>query len=211
MESQDFLDLSSRFLLPQEVETDCFVAGVDEVGRGCLFGPVVAAAVVFPLSVLPALVDLGVRDSKKLSPKRREALTLSIIELATSYSIGYAKAREIDRINILQASLWAMSRAVKKLKVPPDFCLVDGKWPIPDLAVPQNLLIKGDERSPVIGAASIVAKVWRDDLIRNWSPKYPGYDLAVNKGYGTRKHLEALKIHGATSQHRLSFRPCRMS
>ncbi len=210
MEVRSFPDLSRQFLLPREVETDLFVAGVDEVGRGCLFGPVVAAAVVLPLSRLSLLADLGVKDSKKLSPKRRQSLSISIMEVATSYSIGYARVTEIDRINILQASLLAMGRAVKKLKVQPRICLVDGKYPIPDLAIEQGLLIRGDERSPLIGAASILAKVWRDNLIGRWSEKYPEYDLAVNKGYGTRKHLEALRVYGVTSQHRLSFRPCRM-
>jgi ribonuclease HII len=189
--------------------TESLIAGVDEVGRGCLFGPVVAASVVIPRSALNQLVEMGLRDSKQLSPKRRTEFAAQIKEFATDYQISFATVQEIDRINILQASLLAMKRAVIKLKVQPDICLVDGRQAIPELPIQQKNLIKGDERSPVIAAASILAKVWRDALIMRISPKYPAYDLAANKGYGTAKHREALQKYGPSALHRLSFRPCQ--
>ncbi|HBE21332.1 MAG TPA: ribonuclease HII [Cyanobacteria bacterium UBA11149] len=182
------------------------VAGVDEVGRGALFGPVVAAAVILPPSTLPQLALAGVRDSKQLSSNRRLKLAKQIQELALEWKIGYATREEIDKINILQASLLAMKRAVLKLKIKPDICLVDGKQSIIDLPIPQKLMVKGDARSLEIAAASIVAKVWRDDLIDRWAIKYPNYDLAANKGYGTEKHRLALQKYGPSAMHRLSFR-----
>ncbi len=182
------------------------VAGVDEVGRGALFGPVVAAAVILPPSALPQLALAGVRDSKQLSAKRRLKLAKQIQELALDWKIGYATRDEIDIINILQASLLAMKRAVLKLKLKPDICFVDGKQSILDLPIPQQLMVKGDARSLEIAAASIVAKVWRDDLIDRWAIKYPHYDLAANKGYGTEKHRLALQKYGPSAMHRLSFR-----
>ncbi|NJO20518.1 MAG: ribonuclease HII, partial [Spirulinaceae cyanobacterium RM2_2_10] len=112
-------------------------------------------------------------------------------------------------INILQASLLAMQRAVKKLNPPPDRCFVDGRFALPSLTVPQENLVKGDRQSPAIAAASIVAKVWRDDLVVRWAPKFPDYDLAANKGYGTARHRLALQHYGPSRQHRHSFRPCR--
>ncbi|MEA5510189.1 ribonuclease HII [Crocosphaera sp. UHCC 0190] len=185
------------------------IAGVDEVGRGSLFGPVVAAAVVFPVSAMSQLQAMGVKDSKQLSAKRREILARDIKNLAISYYIAYASVREIDRLNILNASLLAMKRAVIKLLVVPQLCLVDGKQKIPDLIIPQEAIIGGDCKSPMIAAASILAKVWRDELMVRLSPKYPDYDLAKNKGYGTEKHRLALQRCGPSPQHRLSFRPCR--
>ncbi|MCP2729677.1 ribonuclease HII [Limnofasciculus baicalensis] len=182
------------------------VAGVDEVGRGALFGPVVAAAVILPPSTLPQLALAGVRDSKQLSAKRRLKLAKQIQELALDWKIGYATRDEIDKINILQASLLAMKRAILKLKLKPDICLIDGKQSILDLPIPQQLMVKGDARSLEIAAASIVAKVWRDDLIDRWAIKYPHYDLAANKGYGTEKHRLALQKYGPSAMHRLSFR-----
>ncbi|MEA5537395.1 ribonuclease HII [Crocosphaera sp. XPORK-15E] len=185
------------------------IAGVDEVGRGSLFGPVVAAAVVFPVSAMSQLQEIGVKDSKQLSAKRREILAKEIKNLAISYHISYASVLEIDRLNILNASLLAMKRAVIKLSVMPQLCLVDGKQKIPDLIIPQEAIIGGDRQSPMIAAASILAKVWRDELIVRLSSKYPDYDLAQNKGYGTQKHRLALQKFGPSSQHRLSFSPCR--
>ena len=186
-------------------------AGVDEAGRGALFGPVVAGAVVIKSSVVPQLSRIGVKDSKQLSAKRRAELSLEIQKLAESWQIGYATAQEIDQINILQASLLAMKRAVLKLKVKPDLCLIDGRHEIRNLMIPQRNLIQGDRRSPIIAAASIIAKVWRDDLIVRWAQKYPEYDLARNKGYGTLKHRQALQKYGPSPQHRLSFHPCRVA
>jgi ribonuclease HII len=186
------------------------VAGVDEVGRGALFGPVVAAAVVLPPSSLEALMIAGVRDSKQLSSKRREELARQIRAVAIDTRIGYATAREIDEVNILQASLRAMQRAVLKLEVKPHLCMVDGKIAIPNLGIPQHNLVRGDRQSIVIAAASIVAKVWRDEWVMRWALKYPEYDLCANKGYGTQRHRLALAEHGPSSQHRRSFRPCQV-
>jgi ribonuclease HII len=199
------VDLFNEFLAPQTL-----VAGVDEVGRGSLFGPVVAAAVIVPASAMPQLIEIGVKDSKQLSAKRRLELVEQIKKLAPAYQISYASVREIARLNILHASLLAMRRAVVKLNVQPAICLVDGKQKIPSLSILQKNLIKGDERSPVIAAASILAKVWRDELIVRLAQKYPEYDLAANKGYGTLKHRLALQQYGPSSLHRTSFRPCQI-
>jgi ribonuclease HII len=185
-----------------------YVAGVDEVGRGCLFGPVVAAAVILPDATL--LADLGVTDSKKLSPVRRQQLVAEIQSVAVAYQIGVASVREIDRLNILQASLLAMRRAIDRLSPQPDFCLIDGNQKVPHLLIPQQTVVKGDEQELAIAAASILAKVWRDRLIVRLAAKYPGYDLETNKGYGTAKHLAGLQKLGVSPQHRLSFSPCRV-
>lgn len=185
-------------------------AGVDEVGRGALFGPVVAAAVILPGSALPQLALAGVKDSKQLSALRRLRLAQDIQGLALDWRIGYATSWEIDQINILQASLLAMKRAVLKLKVQPDICLVDGKQSLPNLPIPQQTMVKGDERSLQIAAASVVAKVWRDELLTRLAAKYPNYDLVANKGYGTQRHLLGLQHHGPSRLHRMSFSPCRV-
>lgn len=186
------------------------IVGVDEVGRGALFGPVVAAAVVLPASAFPELIAAGINDSKKLSSVRRSKLAAQICQLATDWKIGFAATAEIDQINILQATLLAMKRAVLKLKVQPALCLVDGNQLIKDLVIPQQTIVKGDERSLSIAAASIVAKVWRDELILRLASKYPQYDLVRNKGYGSPKHLLALRQYGASSLHRKSFSPCQI-
>ena len=185
------------------------VAGVDEVGRGALFGDVVAAAVILPRYAIASLAQLGVRDSKKLSPKRRQQLAIEIKSSALAWQIASATVAEIDEINILQASLLAMKRAIANLAVTPEICLVDGNQQIPQLSIPQQTLVKGDGRSIVIAAASILAKVWRDEQMINLASTYPLYYLAQNKGYGTAQHLAALRQHGASSLHRQSFRmPC---
>ncbi|MFB2935163.1 ribonuclease HII [Aerosakkonemataceae cyanobacterium BLCC-F154] len=189
-------------------ELKTLVAGVDEVGRGCLFGPVVAAAVILPDEVLSELKIAGIKDSKKLTNVGRKKFDLIIRQVALDYQIGYCSAAEIDQINIFQASLLAMKRAVTKLKLRPSLCLVDGKWPIPNLEIPQQSIIKGDEQVLAIAAASILAKVWRDELILRLAKKYPEYGLETNKGYGTARHLLALKEHGPSRHHRRSFRPC---
>lgn len=188
---------------------DVWVAGVDEVGRGALFGPVVAAAVLLPLRSLPDLIALGIRDSKQLSARQRSALVDPIRATVGAWQVRYASAREIDRLNILQASLLAMRRAVVNLGKRPDICWVDGNWTIPDLDCPQRAVVGGDRRSPAIAAASILAKVWRDELIVRLAQKYPQYDLAANKGYGSARHRQALQTYGATYHHRRSFAPCR--
>ena len=185
------------------------IAGVDEVGRGALFGPVVAAACILPIELLDDLASCGVRDSKQLSATNRSRLALKIRAVAVDCQIGVASVREIDRLNILQASLLAMKRAILKLKVTPDLCLVDGNQRIPNLAIEQETMVKGDARSIQIAAASIVAKVWRDELIMRLAVKYPEYDLTNNKGYGTAKHKLGLERYGVSVFHRMSFSPCR--
>lgn len=187
------------------------VAGVDEVGRGALFGPVVAAAVVLHPAALPQLLAERVKDSKKLSSARRVQLAAKISAVALDWRIGFATTAEIDCLKILPASLLAMKRAVLKLKVQPQLCLVDGNQLIKDLLVPQITIVKGDERLLAIAAASIVAKVWRDALIVRLATKYPMYGLAANKGYGTDRHRQALQRYGPSPLHRLSFRPCQVS
>lgn len=185
------------------------IAGVDEVGRGALFGPVVAAAVILPPSV-QELMPAQIRDSKQLSSYQRTKLAEKICTVALDWKIGFASTAEIDQINILQASLLAMKRAVLKLKVQPDLCLIDGNQSVKDLPMPQQTLVKGDERSLLIASASIVAKVWRDALVVRLASKYPVYDLVANKGYGTKRHQQALEQYGPSPLHRMSFRPCQV-
>ncbi|MDJ0735557.1 MAG: ribonuclease HII [Nostocaceae cyanobacterium] len=187
------------------------MAGVDEVGRGSLFGPVVAAVVILPKSALTAPIAGEIKDSKKLSSSRRRKIAQQIFTLALDWKIGFASTAEIDQMNILQATLLAMKRAVLKLKVQPALCLVDGNQLIPDLSVTQQVIVKGDSLSLNIAAASIVAKVWRDDLIIRLGSKYPMYDLERNKGYGSQRHLLALQKHGPSPLHRKSFRPCQIN
>lgn len=194
---------------PEFARSGQWVAGVDEVGRGALFGPVVAAAVILPEAALEELGAMGLKESKQLSPKRREEFSQQVQRVALNAKIGYASVKEIDRVNIFHASLLAMRRAVLKLDPQPDLCLVDGKFPIPNLPISQEALVGGDRVSLTIAAASIVAKVWRDRLIIRLADKYPHYDLAANKGYGTKRHRLALQQYGASPQHRLSFKPCR--
>ncbi|AFZ46302.1 RNase HII [Cyanobacterium stanieri PCC 7202] len=183
------------------------VAGVDEVGRGCLFGEVVAVAVVMPMHKIHLLADLGVKDSKKLSPKKREALVPQIQSVVRDYAVGAVDVATIDKINILQASLLGMYEAISTLKFTPELCLVDGNQRIPHLDLPQTTMIQGDGRSPLIAAASILAKVWRDQKMVEYSQQYPHYDLEHNKGYGTKKHLRAIEQYGITPHHRRSFAP----
>ncbi|MEX0267979.1 ribonuclease HII [Leptolyngbyaceae cyanobacterium UHCC 1019] len=191
-------------------DSSLIIAGVDEVGRGALFGPVVAAAVILPDSALADLAIAGVTDSKLLSASQRQQLAIQICSLAVAYNISYASVREIDRLNILQASLLAMKRAILKLSVQPDFCLIDGNQRIPELSILQETVVKGDQKSIVIGAASILAKVWRDELLTRMALRYPQYGFAMNKGYGTSAHLQAIRQSGITPYHRKSFSPCRL-
>ena len=186
------------------------IAGVDEVGRGCLFGPVVAAAVVLPAGSESMLLAKGVKDSKQLSAIQRSRLYPYIREVAIDCKLGLASVREIDRFNILQASLLAMKRAVLKLQVRPELCQIDGNREIPDLPFPQQTLVKGDCHSVAIACASIVAKVWRDESIARLAERYPHYDLANNKGYGSPKHRQAIQVYGICDQHRRSFRTCQV-
>lgn len=185
------------------------IAGVDEVGRGALCGIVVAAAVILPKSALIDCQQLGIKDSKKLSARRREDLVPQIESIAIAHSIGSATVAEIDDLNILQASLLAMNRAVAGLQVTPDLCAIDGNRSIPQLDLPQETLIKGEDRSISIAAASILAKVWRDRIMDELGLIYPHYALDRNKGYGTAAHLRAISERGLTPEHRRSFSPCQ--
>lgn len=178
------------------------IAGVDEVGRGPLAGPVVAAAVILD----PNRPIEGLKDSKKLSKKRREALAEIIKSQALAWAFGRAEASEIDEINILQASLLAMKRAVEALPIAPHKVLVDGNK-CPDLAYPTEAIIKGDQKIASISAASIIAKVSRDQEMCELDVIYPGYGFSQHSGYPTKQHLEALTKIGISPHHRMSFRP----
>ncbi|MGD8912474.1 MAG: ribonuclease HII [Candidatus Thiodiazotropha sp.] len=186
--------------------TDVFtlVAGVDEVGRGPLAGPVVAAAVILH----PQRPIEGLADSKKLSEKRREQLSELIKQQAHSWNLGRAEVEEIDRINILQASLLAMRRAVEGLPDTPDLALVDGKH-APQLTCRVDTVIGGDALVEAISAASIIAKVARDREMIDLDDRYPGYGLARHKGYPTKQHLEGLQALGVSPIHRRSFAPVK--
>ena len=178
------------------------VAGVDEVGRGPLCGPVVAAAVRLD----PLRVPEGLNDSKKLTPARREALSALLHDVA-EVAVAQASVEEIDRLNILQASHLAMCRAVQGLPCPPDHVLVDGNRIPRDLAGSAEAVVKGDAHSLSIAAASIVAKVWRDRLMVDLAQQHPGYGWDKNAGYPTKDHLAALRNLGVTPHHRRSFKP----
>ena len=185
------------------------IAGVDEVGRGALFGPVVAAAVILNPEAELWLQEQGVADSKSLTSKQRNQLVSAIHSAALDAQIGWVSVRQIDQINILQASLQAMKRAIERLVPHPTQCLVDGNQMIPGLGCEQKTVVKGDQSVIAIAAASILAKVWRDNLIVRLARRYPGYDLASNKGYGSPKHLAGLRALGPTRYHRRSFKTCR--
>jgi ribonuclease HII len=176
-------------------------AGVDEAGRGPLAGPVVAAAVILP----PGYSHPGIRDSKKLSPAQRERIFPVIGREASACAVALATPEEIDGINILQASLLAMRRAVEALSSPPDFLLVDGNRRIP-CDISQETLVGGDGRCLSIAAASILAKVTRDRMMEEYDLLYPGYGFSVHKGYPTREHLEAIRRLGPCPIHRRTFR-----
>ncbi len=182
---------------------DGLVAGVDEAGRGPLAGPVLAAAVI-----LDAERPIGgLRDSKALTPTRRERLEAEIRQRALAWSVGIASAAEVDRLNVLQATFAAMRRAVRCLSVAPDWCLVDGNKTIPRLGLPQSAIVDGDASEPCIAAASILAKVWRDRVMVLLDERYPGYGFARHKGYHCPQHIEALRRLGPCAEHRRSFAP----
>ena len=180
------------------------VAGIDEAGRGPLAGPVVAAAAILPAG----FSVVGVDDSKQLTETVREELFDALMASGTllCYGVGTAEPAEIDRLNILQATYQAMRRAVAALPVQPEHVLIDG-LPVPAFPRPQTALVGGDGRSLSIAVASILAKVTRDRIMRNWHSEFPRYDFFHNKGYGTPAHLESLQTHGPCSIHRRSFEP----
>ncbi|MGE4296683.1 MAG: ribonuclease HII [Desulfovibrionaceae bacterium] len=178
------------------------VAGTDEAGRGCLAGPVVAAAVI-----LPPVFDLpGLTDSKKLTEARRNTLRTAILAQATAWNLGLVWPWTIDRINILQASLAAMRGAVARLGAQPCLVLVDGNQTIPGLGIAQRTVVGGDALEPAISAASILAKTFRDDIMRRLDTRYPAYGFAGHKGYGAKTHMAALREHGPCRMHRMTFR-----
>ncbi len=179
------------------------IAGVDEAGRGCLAGPVVAGCVVLP----ERHALCGLTDSKQLTPAQREALFEQIRQVAIAYSVGIATPREIERWNILQASFIAMARAVANLPIVPNLLLVDGKFTLRECPIPQRAIVDGDALHPAISAGSIVAKVVRDRLMNELDRLYPGYGFAQHKGYGTPLHLERLRALGISPAHRRTFAP----
>ena len=176
------------------------ICGVDEAGRGPLAGPVFAAAVILP----DGHIVEGVNDSKKLSEKKRDMLFDKIIEECVAYSIGTASEKEIDEINILQATYLAMKRAVDGLEIKPDYVLVDGNR-MPPLDIDAETIVKGDGKSASIAAASIIAKVSRDRYMLELAKKYPQYEFEKHKGYGTKLHYEKIAEHGISDIHRKSF------
>jgi ribonuclease HII len=192
------LDLFGRAAAPDRI------CGVDEAGRGPLAGPVVAAAVILD----PRRPIDGLRDSKQLAPARRDELAVTIQRRALAWAVALATVEEIDRINILQASLLAMRRAVELLEPAPEFALIDGNQ-LPPLAIPAQALIGGDASVPAIAAASILAKSHRDALMRTLDATYPQYGFARHFGYATPEHLAALRRCGPCALHRRSFAPVR--
>lgn len=180
-------------------------AGCDEAGRGCLAGPVVAAAVIFPQDYF----NQKINDSKQLSEKKRFELRDEIMRDAISYGIGFCDNQEIDRINILQASLTAMHRALDQLTIRPEFIIIDGnKWRDYN-STPFQTVVKGDSKYLSIAAASILAKTYRDELIAKLAADYPVYHWEKNKGYPTKDHRMAILEHGVSPLHRLTFGPCQ--
>ena len=177
-----------------------FICGVDEAGRGPLAGPVCAAAVILP----PHIEIPGLNDSKKLTDKRRRELMPIIKEQAIAYGIAFADEKEIDDINILQATFLAMERAVSALSVKPEILLIDGNRE-KDFKIPVETIVKGDSRSASIAAASVLAKVTRDDYLLQMAQQYPEYGFDVHKGYGTKAHYAAIEKHGPCPIHRMTF------
>lgn len=189
------------FFERQLIESGCkYICGADEVGRGPLAGPVVCAAVIMPLDD----VIEGVDDSKLLSEKKREQLSGLILKKAIAYNISLVQPQIIDEINILEATKLCMKNAVEGLEVTPDYVLTDGNMTL-DISLPQRSIVKGDRLSYTIGAASIIAKVYRDALMVEYGRQYPEYAFARNKGYGTKAHIEGIKRAGLCPVHRRSF------
>ena len=196
-----------RLLQLKEIDKEFFdmglkyVCGIDEAGRGPLAGPVVVASVVLPEN---SMIE-GINDSKKVSESKREKLYDIILQEAISYGIGIIYQDEIDEINILQATKKGLHEAVMKMEIKPNVILVDALTGIDTLGIPYKSIIKGDAKSYSIGAASIIAKVTRDRIMREWDKVYPEYGFAGHKGYGTAKHIEAIKKYGLTPIHRKTF------
>lgn len=196
-----------RLLQLKEIDKEFFdiglkyVCGIDEAGRGPLAGPVVVASVILPEN---SMIE-GINDSKKVSESKREKLYDIILQEAISYGIGIIYQDEIDEINILQATKKGLHEAVMKMEIKPNVILVDALTGIDTIGIPYKSIIKGDAKSYSIGAASIIAKVTRDRIMREWDKVYPEYGFAGHKGYGTAKHIEAIKKYGLTPIHRKTF------
>ncbi|MDR1784756.1 MAG: ribonuclease HII [Endomicrobium sp.] len=179
------------------------IAGVDESGRGSLAGPLTAAAVILPKSLM--IPDLN--DSKRLSETKRKILFELIKKKALFYAVEVVDSKTIDKVNILQATFLAMCCAVVKLRIKPDLCLIDGNYKVPGLLCDQEAIVGGDSKSASIAAASILAKVSRDEIMLEYSKLYPIYDFEKHKGYGTKRHIEILKKYGICPIHRITFSP----
>ncbi len=188
-------------MLASSFNSEVIEVGLDEAGRGCLAGSVYAAAVILPKDYQNPEFD----DSKKLSSKKRDALRQVIEQDALAWAVGIVTAEEIDKINILNASILAMHRALDKLSIRPEAIIVDGNRFKPYYDVPYTTIVKGDGKYLSIAAASILAKTYRDDYMRLIAKEYPQYDWEVNKGYPTKKHRQAIKLYGLTPYHRKSF------
>lgn len=193
---------ASATILPARLNPAVIEAGCDEAGRGCLCGPVVAAAVILPAGY----THPGLTDSKKLSERQREAMREVIERDAIAWAVGECSATEIDEINILNASILAMHRALDALEVRPGAIVVDGNRFKPYADIPHQTIVKGDGKLGNIAAASILAKTHRDELMTALAAEYPGYDWEINKGYPTKAHREAIKRLGLTPMHRMTFR-----
>lgn len=188
-----------------------YICGIDEVGRGCLFGPVTAASVIMPLYLkndenIENIIE-GIEDSKKLKPQKRDELSKKIIETSIAYSIYSVSEKIIDKINILNATKLAMIKSIENLKIKPDILFIDALKL--DIDIKQISIIKGDLKSYSIGCASILAKVSRDEMMNNMPEKYQKYKIYKNKGYGTKEHIEAIEKYGPSDKHRFTFEPVK--
>lgn len=188
-------------LLPFFQSPDTIECGLDEAGRGCLCGPVVAAAVILPKGFSNEILN----DSKQLTEKKRKELRIIIEKEALDYAVSFVSNEEIDEINILNASFLAMTKSVEKLKTKPQLLLIDGNRFRTSLQIPYKCIVKGDAKYQSIAAASILAKTYRDEYMDNLAKEYPQYDWQNNKGYPTKKHRQAIKENGITSHHRKTF------
>lgn len=204
MKEKELLRLQELKKIEEDIYTSQkinYICGIDEAGRGPLAGPVVVASVIMPRD---SMIE-GVNDSKKVSEKKREKLYEKIIENAISYSVGIVDQKEIDRVNILNATKAGLTESIKGLEVKPEMILVDALTGIDTCGIPYQSIIKGDAKSYSIAAASIIAKVTRDRIMRQWHEVYPEYNFIQHKGYGTAAHIAAIKEYGLCPLHRLSF------
>ncbi len=201
------LTLETAVLLQQQC---LYIAGIDEAGRGALAGPVVAAAVILPLDDANLLTTLaGVNDSKQLTARQREALFTRITQCALAYGIGQEEAAVIDEIGIMPATRRAMQQAIAQLRPKAEFLLIDGRIRLQNTPLPQQAIVRGDSKSLSIAAASVLAKVTRDQIMIGLDQQYPFYNFAQHKGYGTAGHLAALAAHGPCPLHRRTFAPVK--